>query len=295
VTETLNETQGHTEQVAIPNYRYQDGWVVVDGLRLHFTEWGKPTAPPVLLLHGLNVQCHTWDPIAHKLAEEFHVYSLDMRGHGESDWAPSGYRVRQFAHDVHGVIEALGVGPVHLVGHSQGVRVAIAVAGERPETIKSLSLSDAGPQTTKDGALAMRDFITSTTGLTFKDEDDARAFYWSQHPEWQPEFIELHLKYQLRRNWAGKLVLKADPDLQWITGSASVPDVAYLWEMCANLSMPTFLMVGRTSNIFDEELVDKIAGAMPRATVQWFETGHYIPRERPVEFTGALLEFLRAS
>jgi pimeloyl-ACP methyl ester carboxylesterase len=291
----MNENTSETQQVAIPGYRYQDGWVVVDGLRLHYTEWGKPTAPPVLLLHGLNVQCHTWDPIADKLAEEFHVYSLDMRGHGESDWAPSGYRVRQFAHDVHGVIEALGVGPVHLVGHSQGVRVAIAVAGERPESITSLSLSDAGPQTTKDGALAMRDFITSTTGLTFKNEEDARTFYWSQHPEWQPEFIELHVKHQLRRNWAGKLVLKADPDLQWITGSASVPDVAYLWEMCANLTMPTFLMVGRTSNIFDEELVDKIAASMPRATVQWFDTGHYIPRERPAEFTSALLDFLRAS
>jgi pimeloyl-ACP methyl ester carboxylesterase len=59
--------------------------------------------------------------------------------------------------------------------------------------------------------------------------------------------------------------------------------------------MPTFLMVGRTSNIFDEELVDRIAGAMPRATVRWFDTGHYIPRERPDEFTDALLEFLRAS
>jgi pimeloyl-ACP methyl ester carboxylesterase len=291
----MNEITSDSEQAAIPNYRYQDASVVVDGLRLHYTEWGKPTAPPVLLLHGLNVQCHTWDPIADKLAEEFHVYSLDLRGHGDSDWAPSGYRVRQFAHDVHGVIEALGVGPVHLVGHSQGVRVAIAVAGERPETIISLSLSDAGPQTTKDGALAMRDFITSTTGLTFKDEDDARAFYWSQHPEWQPEFIELHVKHQLRRNWAGKLVLKADPDLQWITGSVSIPDVAYLWDMCANLLMPTLLMVGRTSNIFDEELVEKIAAAMPRATVQWFDTGHYIPRERPVEFTSALLDFLRAS
>ena len=71
------------------DYRYQDGWVAVDGLRVHYTEWGKPTAPPVLLLHGLNVQCHTWDPIAHKLAEEFHVYAMDLRGHGDTDWAPS--------------------------------------------------------------------------------------------------------------------------------------------------------------------------------------------------------------
>jgi pimeloyl-ACP methyl ester carboxylesterase len=295
VTQAIEHPTTELDAIVLPEYAYEDGWLEVDGLRLHYTEWGKATAPPVLMLHGLNVQCHTWDPIAAKLADEFHVFAMDLRGHGDSDWARAGYRVRQMAHDVHGLIEGLGVGPVHLVGHSQGVRVAIAVAGERPETITSLALSDAGPETTKSGALAMRDFITSTTGLTFKDEDDARAFYHNQHPVWQPEFIELHVRHQLRRNWAGKLVMKADPDLQWITGSASLPDVAYLWQRCANLTMPTLLMVGRTSNIFDEELADRIAGAMPNATVQWFDTGHYIPRERPAEFTDALLSFLRAA
>jgi pimeloyl-ACP methyl ester carboxylesterase len=290
------EEQGAAQStVALPDYAYQDGWLQVDGVRLHYTEWGNAAAPPVLLLHGLNVQCHTWDPIAAVLASQFHVFALDMRGHGESDWVRAGYRVRQMAHDVHGVIEGLGVGPVRLVGHSQGVRVAIAVAGERPETIRSLALSDAGPETTRSGAHAMRDFITSTTGLTFKDEDHARAFYWKQHPEWQAEFIELHVRHQLRRNWAGKLIMKADPDLQWITGSASLPDVAYLWQMCAQLTMPTLLMVGRTSNIFDEELVGRIAGTMPAATVEWFDTGHYIPREQPVQFTESLMRFLQQS
>jgi pimeloyl-ACP methyl ester carboxylesterase len=273
-------------------YAYEDGWIDVDGVRIHYTEWGPPTAPSVVMLHGLNVQCHTWDPIALRLADEFHVFALDLRGHGDSDWVRAGYRVRQMAHDVHGVIEELGVGPVHLVGHSQGVRVAIAVAGERPDTITTLSLSDAGPQTTQPGALAMRDFIQSTTGLTFKDTASAGAFYGAQHPEWEPEFIDLHVAHQLRRNWAGKLVLKADPDVQWITGSASLPDVSYLWELCGRLTMPTLLMAGRRSNILDEPLVDRIAEAMPRATVHWFDTGHYIPRERSREFTAVLREFL---
>jgi pimeloyl-ACP methyl ester carboxylesterase len=98
--------------------------------------------------------------------------------------------------------------------------------------------------------------------------------------------------HQLRRNWAGKLVLKADPDVQWITGSASLPDVKYLWEISANLTMPTLLMVGRTSNVLDEELVGKMTSAMPGAVARWFDTGHYIPREQPEEFTAAIEEFL---
>jgi pimeloyl-ACP methyl ester carboxylesterase len=124
---------------------FEDGWLELDGLRIHYTQWGAPAAEPAVLLHGLNVQCHTWDPIARKLARQYHVIAVDLRGHGDSDWSRGGYRVRAMAHDIHGLIEALGLGPVNLVGHSLGVRVAIAVAGERPRTVRRLALSDAGP------------------------------------------------------------------------------------------------------------------------------------------------------
>jgi len=273
--------------------RYEDHWITLDGLRLHYTQWGQPTKPTIVMLHGLNVQCHTWDPFARVLARNYHVIAMDMRGHGDSDWARSGYRVRSMAHDVHGLINVLGVGPVHLVGHSAGVRVAIAVAGERPETIRSLALSDAGPANSPSGAVAMRDFIQATSNLKgFKDEEDARRFYLEWHPEWDPEFIDLHVEFQLRRNWAGKLVPKSDPDVQWITGSISLPDVEYLWKMAANLLMPTLLMVGRTSNVLDEDVVNRMLAVMPNARVRWFDAGHYFLREKPAEFLEVLQPFL---
>ncbi|WP_327241791.1 alpha/beta fold hydrolase [Streptomyces sp. NBC_01320] len=274
---------------------FEDGWLELDGLRIHYTEWGNPAAEPVVMLHGLNVQCHTWDPIIRELPGDPHVIAMDMRGHGDSDWARSGYRVRSMARDVHGLIDALGLGPVNLVGHSAGVRVAIAVAGERPETVRRLALSDAGPANSPSGAVAMRDFIQATTNLKgFRNEKEAREFYLGHHPEWREDFIDLHVKYQLRRNWAGKLVPKADPDVQWITGSVSLPDVKYLWEMSRLLTMPTLLMVGRTSNVLDEAVVDRMLATMPNATTRWFDTGHYVPREAPEEFTGVLGKFLAA-
>lgn len=272
---------------------FEDGWLELDGMKFHYTEWGSPIAPPVVMLHGLNVQCHTWDPIARELATDHHVIAMDMRGHGDSDWARSGYRVHTMARDVHGLIDALGLGPVDLVGHSAGVRVAIAVAGERPQTVRRLALSDAGPANSTTGAVAMRDFIQATTNLRgFRNEEEAREFYLGFHPEWRDDFIDLHVRYQLRRNWAGKLVPKADPDVQWITGSASLPDVDYLWKMSALLTMPTLLLVGRRSNVLDEAVVAKMLATMPNAEARWFDTGHYVPREAPEEFTKVLAEFL---
>ncbi|SNT36045.1 alpha/beta fold hydrolase [Rhodococcoides kyotonense] len=275
---------------------YEDGWLDVDGLRVHYTEWGSPNAEPVLLLHGLNVQCHTWDPIAAELADRYHVIAMDMRGHGDTDWSKAGYRVRSMAGDVHRVISALGLGPVNLVGHSAGVRVAIAVAGERPETVLRLALSDAGPANSPSGAVAMREFIQATTNLRgFRSEAEAREFYVGFHPEWREDFIDLHVAHQLRRNWAGKLVPKADPDVQWITGSASLPDVDYLWKMSEFLTMPTLLMVGKRSNVLDEKVVEKMLQAMPNSSVRWFDTGHYVPREAPDEFNEVLSTFLADS
>lgn len=272
---------------------YQDGWITLDGLNFHYTEWGSPSKPTILMLHGLNVQCHTWDPFARILQEKYHVLCLDLRGHGDSDWARTGYRVRSFARDVHNFIDAMGTGPVHLVGHSNGVRVGIAVAGERPETIRTLALSDAGPSNSPEGAVAMRDFIQGTTNLKgFKNEAAAREFYVGYHPEWTDEFIDLHVKHQLRKNWAGKLVPKADPDLQWITGSISLPDVKYLWKMAANLTMPTQIMAGRTSNVIDKDVVDKMVDVMPDARVEWFDAGHYFLRELPDQFMACLNAFL---
>ncbi|MEI5678291.1 MULTISPECIES: alpha/beta fold hydrolase [unclassified Mesorhizobium] len=275
------------------NDTFQDGWITLEGLRFHYTEWGSPSKPTVLMLHGLNVTCHTWDPFARVLQNDYHVLCLDLRGHGDSDWARSGYRVRQFAQDVHKFIDAMGTGPLHLVGHSNGVRVGIAVAGERPEMIRTLALSDAGPQNSATGAIAMRDFITETTNLRgFRDEAELRKFYLGYHPEWDPEFIDLHVKYQMRRNWAGKLVPKQDPDLQWIVGSISLPDVKYLWKMAARLSMPTQIMAGRNSNVIDAEVVEKMVKTMPNARATWFDGGHYFLREKPQEFLDCLQPFL---
>src|SRR4051812_41926953 len=109
---------------------YEDGFVDLDGLRLHYTDWNPGGDRAVLLLHGLNVQAHTWDPAAAALAAGGRrVVCLDLRGHGESDWSREGYRVTDFAGDVLGLVDALGLDVVDVVGHSLGCRIGIVFAG----------------------------------------------------------------------------------------------------------------------------------------------------------------------
>ncbi|GAB6987540.1 alpha/beta fold hydrolase [Nocardioides pyridinolyticus] len=262
-------------------------------LRLHYLEWNSAAADTVVLVHGINVQAHTWDPIAEQLAAHRRVIALDLRGHGLSDWAPDGYNISSFVADLDALLHHLGLLRVDLVGHSLGARVCIAYAGEHPDLVNRLVLSDTGPEVAAQGGAFSRDIVASTHDVRgFRDQEAARAHYERLHPEWQSVFIDLHVEHQLRRNWAGKLVFRADPDLFWITGSAGRRENAYLWKMCEHITAPTLIMWGTRSPFLDESIASRMLQALPDGHLARIEAGHYIPREVPDEFTRTLLEFL---
>jgi pimeloyl-ACP methyl ester carboxylesterase len=273
--------------------RYGDGCVEAGELRHHYTDWNPGGGRPVLMIHGANVQLHTWDPIAARLAESRRVVCLDLRGHGDSSWARDGYQVAAFVADIAAVAAALDLAPFDYVGHSLGARVGLAYAGAHPQTVRRLVLSDTGPEMPREGAKFAQSIVGSAGDVRgFRNRDEALAHFQKLHPEWQPIFHDLHVRHQLRENWAGKLVFKADPDLFWMTGSAGARDIPYVWEMTARITAPTLMLWGQRSGFLDDELIARIRSAIGDMEVARTDTGHYIPREAPDEFTRLVLEFL---
>jgi pimeloyl-ACP methyl ester carboxylesterase len=274
--------------------RYSDGFVeVAAGLRLHYTDWNPSGGRPVLLVHGANVQSHTWDPIADALSETRRVVSVDLRGHGDSDWARDGYWIRSFVADLAAFAAKLDIAPFDYVGHSLGARVGVGYAGAHPDTVRHLVLSDTGPETPREGAKFAQSIVGSTGDVRgFRNRKEALAHYRRLHPEWQPVFHELHVEHQLRENWAGKLVFKSDPDLFWMTGSAGLKEIPWLWEMAARITAPTLVLWGTRSGFFDDELIARMQATIPNMEVARTDTGHYIPREAPDEFVRLVRDFL---
>jgi pimeloyl-ACP methyl ester carboxylesterase len=108
-------------------------------LRLHYVDWGNESAPPLILLHGGNDHARSWDDVAMRLRGDFRVIAPDLRGHGDSDWSPDGnYSLTASVIDLAELVRELGAGPVPIVAHSYGARVALRHAGLFPESVSRL-------------------------------------------------------------------------------------------------------------------------------------------------------------
>jgi len=273
--------------------RYADEYVVVNGLRLHYTTWGTRGHQCVMLLHGLQSMLHTWDPIADALCDDHYVISLDLRGHGDSDWSREGYAVQRLISDIHAFARELELPPFAIVGHSLGSRVGIAYAGTYTTEVSRLAISDAGPEVSRDAGIRVRARLARSADVkAFRSESEALAFFQDVYPEWRPIFHQLHVRHQLRRNWADKLVFKADPDVFWLTGSAGLREVPFLWNAASHIICPTLIMRGMRSYFLSAETASKMLTVIRGSRLVEFDTGHHIPREAPEDFVRVLREFL---
>jgi pimeloyl-ACP methyl ester carboxylesterase len=123
----------------LQKHRYID----VRGASLECTLYGF--GDPVVLLANAGCSTSYFADLAHKLATgKLQTIALNMRGVGESRGALEGFTLHDLAADVAAVIEALGCGPAHLVGHAFGNRIARCLAADRPSLVRSVVLLAAG-------------------------------------------------------------------------------------------------------------------------------------------------------
>jgi pimeloyl-ACP methyl ester carboxylesterase len=118
--------------------------LAVNGVELSWNEHGGGEGPTFILCHGYTGSAQDFAGEVGPLSATRRVVTLDQRGHGQSTKLGrlDGYTVEQLADDLVAFIEAVGQGPVDLLGHSMGGRVALGVVLARPDLINSLILMD---------------------------------------------------------------------------------------------------------------------------------------------------------
>ncbi|MCW8218599.1 alpha/beta fold hydrolase [Streptomyces halstedii] len=118
--------------------------VDVGDVRLAYRTWGDSLGSPVVLLHGLGGSSADWEAAGTLLGEEWRVYAVDLRGHGESDW-PDEYGFEQMRDDILEFLDACELDRAGVVGHGMGGIVGCLLAEEHPDRVERLVLVETPP------------------------------------------------------------------------------------------------------------------------------------------------------
>ena len=275
--------------------------VTPSGVRIAADEWSSesPERPAVVLAHGGGQTRHSWGGTAAVLADHGHrVVSIDLRGHGDSDWAPNGdYHMSAYADDALAVVRWIG-SPVAWVGASLGGMTGLHAVDAAPELFSALVLVDITPRPAAAGVSRILEFMArdAVDGFaTLDDAADAIAAYQPHRP--RPSDLS-GLSKNLRLGEDGRWRWHWDPAFLSIrTGGTSehARDRHHdeLEEIARRLTLPTLLVRGKLSDLVTEAEVEEFLGMVPHARyVDVANAAHMIAGDRNDVFTDAVVGFL---
>lgn len=272
--------------VALP----QDEYLIANGLRLHYLDWGGESRPPMVLLHGFTGNAHAWDPFAAAMQPYCHVLALDQRGHGDSEWAKDGYATEQYVADLAAFAEALRLGRFIPMGLSMGAINAMVYAAAHPTKVDKLVIVDIGPQIPRQTLERMRQSPNPDPGV-FESEEEVVQFLRSQNPRPSLEFWRAAARHSTKRQPDGKLIWKWDPALRAPQGPP--PRRAELWRCLEQIACPTLIVRGKESDILAPETAQRMVETLPCGKLVEIEgAGHTIPDDNPEALAAAVRDFL---
>jgi pimeloyl-ACP methyl ester carboxylesterase len=283
---------------------YVDEWRLLNGVYLHFQDWrarAEGRAAPILLLPGLTQQSHTFDPVAARLSQRRRCLALDLRGRGESSWAPGTYAIPQYVADVLALLDALGLDAVHVLGTSLGGLVGLSLAAAAPERLHSLVLNDIGPDIDPRGAARVAAYAASVPAQ-FPDLSAATAWAVAQYPwleKLSPPTLAEAMRWTVRRVPGGGWRLKFDPAV----GQTPRPSPAAahagslaLWASLEALRCAALLIRGSTSDIISAEAAAAMERRQPRLRrVEVEGVGHAPTLAEPAAVAALEAFYLRES
>lgn len=259
---------------------------------LHETQYGDPSAPPIVFCHGLFGQGRNWTSIAKRAARYFRVLLLDMPNHGRSGNTDHFDYLDQAQIVVNHLVN-VDRRPWRVVGHSMGGKIAMLIALLRPGLVERLVVVDMSPvrypsvRVLSDYAQALRAMDLST--LTGRDDADERLKAGVPDP-----VIRAFLLQNLRRSgndwrWQMNLDLLADS----MDDLADWPDVTRRTDLPGQYGGPVLWVKGQNSDYILDEYSPAMRELFPATRLVTIKNaGHWVQSEQPEVFRMVVRPFL---
>ena len=273
VAEELEPTPSLEPVVAEPRSAFASA-----GVQLHYLAWGSPQQPAIILLHGLTGNAHNYDALAHQLVGSHYLVAVDLRGHGDSAWAPDqDYRLSTHVRDLDKLIVELQVSSVSVIGTALGADIALAYAGARPGTVTRLVINDSGPEANHVGEDRIRSYIRDSPA-TFPSMETAIHWWRDNYPvlsDYDDAVLQTFVEYSVRPQQNGALEWKFDPAFrQQLTEQQMIQDVD-LWASARLVQCPTIIVRGAESDILSTEVAEQLRTTITEAhLVEALGIGH---------------------
>lgn len=247
---------------------------VTAGLHYFLHDGGKPTRPPLVLIHGAGGDLLSWPPELRGLSNA-RVFTLDLPGHGKS--AGTGCQsIDDYTKRVIDFIDAIGFSRAVFVGHAMGGAIALTLALDHPDRVAGIGLISCGPR-------------LPITPSILDNASNLATFLQAVH-----SFQELmHITPNATNLKAQTLDRLASVRQTLFLGDLLACDQFDVSARMGSIKTPVLVVCGTEDELTPQHFSDSLAGKIPGAALQRIDgAGHLVMLERPRRVAGLISIFL---
>jgi pimeloyl-ACP methyl ester carboxylesterase len=253
----------------------------VNRIKIYYEERGK--GQPVIFLHGFPLNHSIWTPVLDLVKSDARWITPDLRGHGQSEAPGSIYKMEQFAADIRGLMDNLGIDRAVLIGHSMGGYISLAFARLYPERLAGLGLvSTQARADTPERKEARYTSAKAITGQGIGFAADSLTPKYTAVPAVREVVREIILNSPVN-GVVGSLF-----------GMAERLDAR---EVLPEIQVPAMVIAGEADALFPQDVMHELADRLPRARLVSIPNAGHMPMlefpQQVAEAVDSLVEEVR--
>lgn len=256
-------------------------FIIINELAIHYRQEGNGTAPTLVFINSLGSDLRIWDAVVPAFADDYTILRYDKRGHGLSEAPPAPYTIQQHTNDLAGLLTALGLSPVVLIGISVGGMIALNFAHRHSAQIRGLVLSDTAA---KIGTKAMwneRIITLREKGMTFLGDPILSRWF-------APNFAT-----ENPAAYRGYYAMLTRTPLDGYTGTCEAIRDADLTPLLGSITAKTLVLCGREDLATPPASAKALAEALPDADYDFIAGAAHLPCiEQPRQMAEKIARFL---